>query len=85
MSGYEVSEPILNFPFEEPREHWRIVEGEEPRRGPGRRPAMYFYRPPGAGAEFDPGGGAGIAIELKLVNRIRERLKIGRASCRERV
>lgn len=75
MSGYEVPEPILNSPYEEPKEHWRIVRGEQPRRVPGRRPAMYFYRPPSAGSDFDPDGGAGIAIELKLVNRIRDRLK----------
>ena len=75
MSGYEVPEPILNSPFEEPREHWRIGEGELPRREPGRRPAMYYYRPPTTGGEFDPNGNVGIAVELKLVNRIRERLK----------
>jgi len=75
MSAYEVPEPILNSPYEEPKEHWRIVRGEPPSRVPGRRPAMYFYRPPSAGRDFDPDGDAGIAIELKLVNRIRERLK----------
>ena len=46
MSGYEVPNPILNSPFHEPAEHWNIVEGEEPQRLPGRRPAMYFYRDP---------------------------------------
>src|SRR5579862_2151726 len=79
MSGYEVQEPILCSPFEEPPEHWRIVEGEEPQRMPGRRPAMYFYRPPIRGDEADPRDGAGTAIELKLVNRIRERVKEWRA------
>ena len=44
MSVYEVPQPILNSPFEEPQEHWHIVEGEEPVQRPGRRPAMYFYR-----------------------------------------
>lgn len=75
MSGYEVPEPILNSPFEEPREHWRIAEGELPRRQPGRRPAMYYYRPPTAGGESDLNGSLGITVELKLVNRIRDRLK----------
>lgn len=75
MSGYEVPQPILNSPFEEPQEHWRIVEGELPRQQPGRRPAMYFYRPPSASGNFDPGEPVGTAIELKLVNRIRARLK----------
>ena len=79
MSGFEVEQPILCSPFEEPPEHWRIIEGEEARRVPGRRPAMYFYRPPSRGDETEPRGGAGTAIELKLVNRIRERVKEWRA------
>jgi len=79
MTDFEVEQPILNSPYDEPKEYWRIVEGETPRRMPGRRYAMYFYRPPGGEAE--PGSsGAGVAIELKLVNRIRERLKEWRAS-----
>jgi type III restriction enzyme len=79
MSGYEVEQPILNSPYEEPKEHWRIMEGEEATRMPGRRPAMYFYRPPGGEPEGDSKG-PGIAIELKLVNRIRERLRDWRAA-----
>lgn len=71
MTGFEVQEPILNSPFDAPAEHWKIVEGETPERVKGRRRAMYYYRPPGPVAE---GSGAGTAIELKLVNRIRERL-----------
>ena len=71
MTGFEVQEPILNSPYEEPQEHWRIVEGESPQRVEGRRSAMYFYRPPGP---VSAGEGAGTAIELKLVNRIRDRL-----------
>ena len=70
MNAHEVLEPILNSPFEEPREHWRIVEHEPPQRMPGRRPAMYYYRPPGP----EPSSvqqGVGTAIGLKLVNRIR--------------
>ena len=74
MSQYEVPEPILNCPFDEPKEHWHIVEGEAPQRLPGRRPAMYFYRDPKAKPEKYAGHEAGTAIELKLVNRIRERL-----------
>jgi type III restriction enzyme len=46
MSGYEVPNPILNSPFEEPAEYWNIVEGEAPQCLPGRRAAMYFYRDP---------------------------------------
>ena len=77
MSGYEVPNPILNSPFHEPAEHWNIVEGEEPERLPGRRPAMYFYRDP-AGRPDSLGREAGTAIELVLVNRIRRQVKAWR-------
>ena len=50
MSGYETPEPILNSPFDEPQEHWHIVEGETPERRPGRRLAFALsfaaQRPP---------------------------------------
>jgi type III restriction enzyme len=75
MSAYEVPQPILCSPFDEPLEHWRIVEGEEPRCVPGRRPAMYYYRPPSKGNESGPADGVGTAVELKLVNRIRQRVR----------
>ncbi len=75
MSSYEVPEPILSSPFEEPREHWHIVEGETPQRLPGRRPAMYFYRDPEAKPEKYAGSEIGTAIELKLVNRIRTQVE----------
>jgi type III restriction enzyme len=75
MSGYEVPEPILNSPFDEPSEHWHIVEGEQPERRAGRRPAMYFYRDPKAKPETEAGRVVGTAIELKLVNRIRVQVK----------
>lgn len=75
MSAYEVPEPILNSPFEEPKEYWHIVEGEVPEQRPGRRPAMYFYRDPKAKPEKEYGNVVGTAIDLKLVNRIREQVK----------
>ncbi len=28
MTGFEVENPILNSPYEEPEEYWRIIEGE---------------------------------------------------------
>ncbi|MBI3106973.1 MAG: DEAD/DEAH box helicase family protein [Candidatus Rokubacteria bacterium] len=73
MSGFEVGEPILCGPYDEPAEHWRIVEGETPRPAPGRRPAMYYYRPPGPVSETQ-GDDPGTLIELKLVTRVRQRL-----------
>ena len=79
MSAYEVPEPILNNPFDEPQEHWHIVEGETPERRPGRRPAMYFYRDPKIKPEKEAGGAVGTAIELTLVNLIREQVRKWRA------
>jgi len=75
MRGFEVQEPILNSPYEEPKAHWRIVEGEPAERVPGRRPALYYYRPPGQAAVE---AGIGTAIELKLVNRIRSQVNAWR-------
>ncbi|MGH9425833.1 MAG: restriction endonuclease, partial [Terriglobia bacterium] len=72
--SYEVPEPIINSPFEEPSQHYHIEEGKTPELLPGRRPAMYFYRDPKSKPERHDQGQAGIAIELKLVNRVRERL-----------
>src|SRR5436189_198360 len=46
MSAYEVPQPIICSPFEEPAVHWHIVEGEMPERRPGRRPAVYYYLDP---------------------------------------
>jgi len=73
--GFEVPDPILNSPYEEPQAHWRIVEGEPAEQVPGRRPGLYYYRPAGQAAVE---AGVGTAIELKLVNRIRERVKAWR-------
>jgi type III restriction enzyme len=79
MSAYEVPEPILNSPFEEPQQHWHIQEGEQPEQRPGRRPAMYFYRDPKAKPAKEAGQVVGTAIELKLVNRIRAQIVRWRA------
>jgi type III restriction enzyme len=75
MNLHEVSEPILCSPYEEPAEHWDIREGQPAIRQPGRRPAVYYYRPPSRGGEAETREGAGTVIELRLVNRIRERVK----------
>jgi type III restriction enzyme len=42
MRSYEVPEPIISSPFQEPKEHWHIKEGKDPVLRPGRRPAMHF-------------------------------------------
>lgn len=74
MSNFEVTSPILNSPFEEPKEHWWILDGQPAERRAGRRPAMYSYRLPGKDAN-DSGA---ILIEMKLANLVRERLKAWR-------
>ena len=80
MSTFEVSEPILNSPFEEPKEHWWIVEGEVPERRSGRRFAHYFYRDPRSATRATAEADLGTMIELKLVTRTRERLAAWRAA-----
>jgi type III restriction enzyme len=77
MSDFEVENPILSSPFEEPREHWWILEGEKAERRAGRRPPMYFYRDPKAVAAGQ-GKQPSLAIELKLVSRIRALVKTWR-------
>lgn len=37
MNNYEVDEPILNSPYEEPAEHWHLEEGLQPEKRQGRR------------------------------------------------
>jgi type III restriction enzyme len=69
---FEVPEPIVCSPFEEPACHWRLEEGQAPVKDPGRRRAQYFYREPGR--ETDEGEASGAAVDLPLVNLIRTRL-----------
>jgi hypothetical protein len=41
MSSYEVPEPIINSPFDEPKQHWHIEEGKDPELRPaGGRPCI---------------------------------------------
>ena len=74
MSAFEVEQPILNSPFEEPGEHWQIEEGQSPKRLPERRRAGYFYRDPKAPLPEPGEPGRGAWQELEVVNLIRERL-----------
>jgi type III restriction enzyme len=75
VSDYEVPEPILNSPYDEPAEHWNIEEGAAPEKRPGRRPAGYYYRDPKAPSSDSEHDARGNWQELKLVNLIRERVK----------
>lgn len=70
MNNFEVETPILNGPYDEPKEHWWILEGQSADRRQGRRPASYWYRPQGRSEQE-----GGILIELRQVNIIRERIK----------
>ncbi len=71
MAAFDVPDPILNAPYVEPLLHWWIEEGRPPERREGRRPATYFYRDPKTRAE-QQGRQGGEAVELKLVNQIRD-------------
>jgi type III restriction enzyme len=84
MSSYEVPEPILNSPFEEPSRHWYIEEGEEPEERTGRRPSIVFpprdQRTPWdlSDGVLRPSSEYARGYELVLVNRIREQVKLWR-------
>ena len=75
MTGFEVSTPILNSPYEEPAEYWDIEEGKQAERRSGRRPAGYFYRDPRAKDSDDEHEARGQWIELALVNQLRKQVK----------
>jgi type III restriction enzyme len=72
MAEFEVPEPILCCPFEEPREHWRIRQHEPAVREPGRRRSVYFYRDPKTAQVAGEDGSR--EEDLANVNLIRERI-----------
>src|SRR5688500_17637873 len=81
ISQLEVSQPILNSPFEKPAEYWYIQEGEQPQRRPGRRPAVIFA-PKDKREEWTIDGTVlrsskeyPFGFELGLVSLIRQRLE----------
>lgn len=76
MSNYEVPEPIICSPYQEPDRHYWIEEGEPPELRDGRRKAMYFYREPGS-LQNEKGA---VRVELRLVNRIRAKMKEWKAA-----
>jgi type III restriction enzyme len=78
VTAFEVEQPILNSPFEEPAEHWQIEEGHAPERLPTRRRAGYFYRDPKAPVPEADHAARGEWQELELVNMIRERVALWR-------
>ncbi len=81
MASYEVDQPILNSPFEEPSEYWYIREGEQPEKRSGRRAAAVFP-PRDQPKPWDTTDGVLApsteyigAFELVLANLVRERVK----------
>lgn len=46
MRGFEVEDPILSGPYGESARHWWLERGKPADKRPGRRPAMYWYKPP---------------------------------------
>ena len=84
MTDFEVSEPIINPPFDEPRHFWYIREGRSPEKRDGRRPAV-VYPPSDTDVKWDLGDGILSAsrdyapgFEMTLVNAIRDRVKAWR-------
>jgi type III restriction enzyme len=74
MTDFEVPQPIICSPFDEPTEHWNIEEGRPPERRAGRRPAGYFFRDPGAPVGDNEHAARGLWEPLSLVNLIRARV-----------
>ena len=62
-----VEKPIINSPYSEPGQHWKIHPHEPPELVEERRPPTYFYSD-GTGRE------KGELIDISLVGKIRERL-----------
>ncbi|MCR4292214.1 MAG: hypothetical protein NUV76_04995, partial [Candidatus Kuenenia sp.] len=75
MNNFEVEDPILNSPYEEPAGHWYLEEGKEPEKKQGRRNAGYFYRDPKAPVTSDEHEARGQWEPLTRVNLIREQMK----------
>lgn len=84
MTSYEVPDPILNTPFEKPKQYWFIQEGEQPEKRDGRRPSVVFpardqkeqWVPDGK--ILSPSKEYMTGYDLVLVGLIRERLEAWR-------
>jgi len=74
-ANYEVPDPILNSPYEEPQLWWEIREGEEPEKRQGRRAACYYLPEPSASDRTAQSESRGQRIELTLVNQIRGQVR----------
>ncbi len=79
-----VENPIINSPYEEPKQHWHIEEGKSPAKQSGRRPASYFLRVPERAARGRQQAGQTALFEedvkgseylLDLANLLRQRVQ----------
>lgn len=79
-----VANPIINSPYEEPKRHWHIEEGQPPRLETGRRPASYFLRVPDRAGRGRRGADQGEMFDedlkgneylLDLANLLRQRVQ----------
>ncbi len=79
-----VANPIVNSPYEAPKQYWRIEEGKQPSIETGRRPASYFLRVPERAARGRRAADQGEIFEedvkgneylLDLANLLRQRVQ----------
>jgi len=83
---FEVAQPILNSPYDEPKRHWFIPEGALPEERAGRRPPFVF-QPRQGELTWDVTDGTLARLaeyqgawEMVLVSRVRDRLAAWRAA-----
>jgi type III restriction enzyme len=78
-----VQNPIINSPYEEPKQYWQIEEDKLPEKRSGRRAASYFLRVPERAARGVRPAGQGAFFEedtkgaeylLDLANLLRQRV-----------
>ncbi len=74
-----VDNPIVNSPFEEPRQHW-VYEHGQPVLKPERRPAGYYLRPRTRGEQMSIFEEEFVLLET--VNLVRERVRAWRENRR---
>lgn len=74
-----VEDPILNGPYEEPKEHW-TYQGGVPHRIPQRRPASYWFKSQKVGESQQGLFAEEDRDDLPLVNRLRDDVRRWRES-----
>ena len=84
MSSYEVPEPILNTPFDDPGEYWYIEQGKQAQRRKGRCASVVFP-PRDQSQPWEPVPGIlarsteyKSGFELVMVNMVRQCVKAAR-------